>query len=227
VHEFNKPLREGLRRVFFVGVVRGGSEGVCVDVFSDPHGSFSEGGVSWGDSDVVGDRSGSPAGDDEGGEPAVVLDKVAGAEVMAGDNWGQGSLLAELGDLLLEVTDRVLIGSGLGDEGPWGGLGDASEGLRTSSSSEGLKDSKGWARGEGRGDIEGRCDRKFLFFVHFDANTWWRYREWWECQGRWGRQFAGGISRGVWHERAERMLVIIAPLLLLCGKGVPFGCFWW
>jgi hypothetical protein len=52
-------------------------------------------------------------------------------------------LLTEPGDLLLEVADRVLIGGSLGDDSMRGGLGNTSEGLCASPSSEGLEDSEG------------------------------------------------------------------------------------
>jgi hypothetical protein len=91
MHELNKPLREGFRGIFFVGVMRGGGERVHIDILSNPHGSFGEGGVSGGDSDITGDCSGSPAWNDEGGESAIVLDKVAGTEVMTGDDGGRAA----------------------------------------------------------------------------------------------------------------------------------------
>jgi hypothetical protein len=117
VHEFKEPLREGLRGVVLVGVVGQGGEGVCIDVFPNPYGSFCERGVPGGDSNVSGDCLAPLAGDDEVGESAIVLDEVVGSEVLAGNNGGWGGLLAESGDLLLKVADRVLIGGGLGDEG--------------------------------------------------------------------------------------------------------------
>jgi hypothetical protein len=117
MHEFNKPLREGLRGVVFIGVMGQGSEGVHIDVFPDPHSSLCKGGVPGGDLDISCDCSAPPAGDDKVEESAIVLNEVAGLEVLVGDDGGWGSLLAESGDLLLEVVDRVLIGSGPGDEG--------------------------------------------------------------------------------------------------------------
>jgi hypothetical protein len=138
VHEFNEPLREGLRGVIFVGVVGQGGEGVRVDIFPDSHGSFCEGGVSRGDADILCNCSTSPAGDDEIGESAIVLDEVAGSVVLSRDNGGRGSLLAEPGDFLLKVADRVLIGSSPGDEGPGGGLRDIAKGFGASSGPEGL-----------------------------------------------------------------------------------------
>ena len=135
--------------VVLIGVVGEGSEGVCVNIFSNPHGPFCEGRVSWGDLNISSDCSTSPARDNECGELAIVLDKVVGAEVMMGDDRGQGCLLAELGDLLLEVVDHVLIGSGAGDKGSGGSLGNLSKALSASSSSKGLEDGEGRVRGEG------------------------------------------------------------------------------
>jgi hypothetical protein len=66
----------------------------------------------------LGDHLAPPTGDDEVGEPAIVLEEVAGSEVLAGDDGGQGGLLAESGDLFLEVVDRVLICGSSSDEGP-------------------------------------------------------------------------------------------------------------
>jgi hypothetical protein len=117
MHEFNEPLREGLWGVVFIGVVGQGGEGVHIDIFPNPHSPFCEGRVPGGDPDVLGDCSAPPAGNDEVGEPAVVLDKVAGSEVLVRDDGGWGGLLVESGDLLLEVVDRVLIGSSPSDEG--------------------------------------------------------------------------------------------------------------
>jgi len=142
VHEFNEPLREGLRGVVFVGVVGQGGEGVRIDIFPDSHSSFCEGGVPRGDSDISCDRPTSPAGDDEVGESAIVLDEVAGSVVLAGDDGGRGSLLAESGDFLLKVADRVLIGGGPGDEGSGGGLCDVAKGFSAPSSPKGLEDSE-------------------------------------------------------------------------------------
>ena len=109
-----------------------------IDIFPNSHSSFGEGGVSGGDADVSCDCSASPARDDEVGESAIVLDEVAGSVVLAGDDGGRGSLLAESGDFLLKVADRVLIGGGPGDEGSGGGLCDVAEGFGTSPSPEGL-----------------------------------------------------------------------------------------
>jgi hypothetical protein len=111
---------------------------VHIDIFPDSHGSFCEGGVSRGDADISCNRSTSPAGDDEIGESAIVLDEVAGSVVLSRDNGGRGSLLAEPGDFLLKVVDRVLIGGGLGDEGSGGSLRDVAKGFGASSSPKGL-----------------------------------------------------------------------------------------
>jgi hypothetical protein len=116
---------------------------VHVNVFSDPHGSFCERGVPRRDPDVLRDCLTSPAGDDEVGELAIVWEEVAGSVVLAGDNGGRVSLLAELGDLLLEVADRVLIGGSPGDEGSRGGLGDVAEGFGATPGSEGLEYGEG------------------------------------------------------------------------------------
>jgi len=124
--------------VVVVGVVGQGGEGVCIDIFPDSHSSFCKGGVSGGDADVSCDRSASPAGDDEVGESAIVLDEVAGLVVLARDDGGRGSLLAEPGDLLLKVADHVLIGGGPGDEGSGGSLRDVAKGFGAPSSPKGL-----------------------------------------------------------------------------------------
>jgi hypothetical protein len=71
------------------------------------------------------------------------LDEVAGSVVLARDDGGRGSLLAEPGDFLLKVADRVLIGGGPGDESSGGGLGDVTKGFSASSSPEGLQDGEG------------------------------------------------------------------------------------
>lgn len=143
MHKLNELLREGLQGIVFIKAVGQGGKGVYIDVLPNSHGSFCKGGAPGGDSDVSCDHLTSPAGDDKVGELAIVLDKVAGSEVMAGNNGGWGSLLAESGDLLLEVADRVLIGGSLGDEGLQGCLGDVSKGFCAPPDSEGLEDGEG------------------------------------------------------------------------------------
>jgi hypothetical protein len=172
MHESEEPLRERLQGVVFIGVVREGDKRVCIDVLSDSHGPFCKEGVPWGDLDVSGECSAFPARDGKGGELAVVWDEVARVDVMARDDRGQGCLLMESGDLLLEVMDHVLIGSGTGDEGLRGSLGDISEALTVSPGFKSLKDGKSRTREEGRGDLNGGCDTELVFFIHLDANTW-------------------------------------------------------
>jgi hypothetical protein len=138
-----ESLREGLRWVILVRVMGEGDEGVHVNILSDSYGSLGKRGVPWGNLNILGKGLISPVEDDESKESPIVLDEMVGADVVVRNNGGWGHLLTELVILCLEVMDCVLIGSGAGDEGPRGGLGDLLEVSCTSPSPEGLENSEG------------------------------------------------------------------------------------
>ena len=61
---------------------------------------------------------------------SIVLDEMVRADVVVGDNRGQGCLLVESVNLFLEVADHVLIGGSTGNKkGPRRQLGQHFKGL--------------------------------------------------------------------------------------------------